>query len=99
MNENLWKIVHIFNIMKNARTFIILNLIWAFAYNIFIAPIAAGAFYTLGFTISPFISSIAMSGSSLIVVGFSNFIRCLRFDPSTKKEWQHEDFDKFSEQD
>ena len=74
--------------MKYSKIFIILNLIWAFAYNIFIMPVAAGAFIAYGFTVSPIIASSAMSGSSLFVVIFSNFLRCVTFDPSNQDKWK-----------
>jgi len=88
LNENLWKIVHVFNLMRYARMFIIFNLIWAFAYNLFITPVAGGAFYYFGFTISPLISSAAMSGSSVVVVLFSYFIKFMSYDPSKEEKWQ-----------
>jgi len=70
--------------MKYARIFILINLFWAFAYNIFILPVASGALISFNIHISPVVASAAMSGSSLVVVTFSNFLRCLRFDPSTQ---------------
>lgn len=39
MNENLWKIVCLFNLMRTANNVVYINLLWAFAYNIFIARI------------------------------------------------------------
>lgn len=70
--------------MKMATRVIYINLVWAFAYNIFMAPIAAGAFYSVGFTVSPMISSASMSLSSIIVVLISNLMRFIPFDPSIK---------------
>jgi cation transport ATPase len=55
---------------------------WASIYNIIMLPISAGVFYSLDFTITPTIASAAMSGSSVIVVLFSNFMRCIQFDQS-----------------
>jgi cation transport ATPase len=78
----LWKIPLLLNLIKHSRRFILINLGWAFAYNIFILPIAAGAFYTLNFTISPMIASAAMCVSSIVVVLFSNLLRVISFDPS-----------------
>lgn len=80
LNQDLWKIVSLFSLMKYSRLFIILNLIWSFAYNIFIMPVSAGVFYTLGFSISPIIASISMSGSSLVVVLFSNLLRLINYN-------------------
>lgn len=82
LNENLWKVASLFNLMNVALKVVYINLLWAFAYNIFMAPIAAGVFYGQGFTISPMISSTAMSLSSIIVVLISNCMRFIKFDPS-----------------
>jgi Cu+-exporting ATPase len=37
LNENLWKIVILFNLMNLANKVVYINLVWAFAYNIIIA--------------------------------------------------------------
>ena len=44
-----------------------LNLFWAFFYNIIAIPIAAGAFYSLDFTLNPMIGAACMSLSSICV--------------------------------
>ena len=44
------------------------NLFWAFFYNVLCIPLAAGAFASLGVTITPMIGSAVMSVSSLFVV-------------------------------
>ena len=46
LSENLWKIGYLFNLLKWSNIFIIINLTWAFAYNIIMAPMAAGVFYS-----------------------------------------------------
>jgi Cu2+-exporting ATPase len=43
------------------------NLAWAVGYNSLAIPIAAGAFEPAGFTLSPEIAALSMSGSSIIV--------------------------------
>jgi Cu2+-exporting ATPase len=43
------------------------NLAWAIGYNSLAIPIAAGIFEPLGFTLSPAIGALSMSGSSVIV--------------------------------
>lgn len=82
LNENLWRVISLFKLMKYTRIFIICNLIWTFSYNLVMMPIAAGFFNFSEHEISPFLASIAMSGSSLVVVSFSNIMRCFDFNLS-----------------
>lgn len=65
------------------------NLFWAFAYNSALIPIAAGAFYpTFGVLLSPVFAAIAMSASSVCVLG--NALRLRRFRPPMKAEIRRE---------
>ncbi|MBF0183689.1 MAG: copper-translocating P-type ATPase [Magnetococcales bacterium] len=60
--------------MNNIRQ----NLFWAFAYNVLLIPLAAGAWYPLfGIQLSPVIAAAAMGLSSVTVV--SNALRLRRF--------------------
>ena len=54
------------------------NLAWAIGYNSIAIPIAAGALEPIGFTLSPEIAAISMSGSSIIVAVNAISLRRLR---------------------
>jgi len=51
------------------------NLFWAFVYNVIGIPLAAGALWSVGFTLTPMFASAAMAMSSLCVVANSLRIR------------------------
>ena len=58
------------------------NLFWAFAYNVVLIPVAAGALYpAFGVLLSPVFGAAAMGLSSLFVL--SNALRLRRFRPPT----------------
>jgi Cu+-exporting ATPase len=58
-----------------------MNFFWAYAYNIALVPVAAGALYPLlGILLSPMLAAAAMSVSSLFVV--SNSLRLRKFRPA-----------------
>lgn len=55
------------------------NLFWALFYNVLMIPLAAGVFYSaLGWQLSPGISALAMSLSSLCVVGNAFRLRYMK---------------------
>jgi hypothetical protein len=82
LSENLHKILALVRFLKRGNLFIRLNLFWAFAYNVVIMPITAGMLFPLDIFVSPVWSSIAMSCSSLLVVGFSHLLSCFSYDDS-----------------
>ena len=68
IQDDLSKIVTLFDISKRTIKIIKENLFWAFIYNILMIPIAIGLLKPLGIIISPMVASIAMTISSLTVV-------------------------------
>ena len=62
--------------LKNIR----LNLFWAFAYNVFLIPVEAGALYpAFGWQLSPVLAAAAMGFPSVFVL--SNALRLCGFKP------------------
>lgn len=67
---NLSTLVKAFDLSKNVMTNIRQNLFFAFIYNILGIPIAAGILYpALGLLLNPMIAALAMSLSSVSVIG------------------------------
>ena len=80
MQDDLSKIVLLFNISKKTVRIIKQNLFWAFIYNIIMIPIAAGVFSNLGlYKMAPWMGSAAMALSSVFVV--LNALRINLFNP------------------
>ena len=82
LSENLHKILALVRLLRRGNLFIRINLFWAFGYNVVVMPVVAGIFYPFGILVSPMWSAIAMSCSSLIVVGFSHLLTCFHYDDS-----------------
>ena len=69
MHNDLRSVITAVRISKSIRRVIKQNLAWAFAYNIVLIPLAAGAFYpSLGLVIPPSAAGAAMALSSVSVV-------------------------------
>lgn len=67
--------------LRNIR----LNLFWAFAYNIVLIPVAAGALYpAFGMLLSPVLAAAAMGFSSVFVL--TNALRLRGFRPPVKPD-------------
>ncbi len=69
MQSDVQQVVQALRLSKAVMRAIKQNLFWAFAYNILLIPVAAGAFASLGLTLSPMLAAASMSMSSLTVVG------------------------------
>lgn len=80
LKGDLEKIITLFDISKNTMKTIRQNLFWAFFYNVILIPIAAGALYPfLKILLSPIFAAIAMSMSSLTVIGNSLRLQYRKF--------------------
>ena len=67
VQPDLKKIPILLSIAGKVRRRIYFNLFWAFAYNVILVPIAAGALTPLGITLRPEIAAAAMALSSITV--------------------------------
>lgn len=82
-SNDLLDVVNFIKLSKKTLANIKENLFWALIYNVIAIPIAAGLFYHQGLVLQPMIAALAMSCSSLFVVG--NALR-LRFLHRVKQE-------------
>jgi len=80
MSGDLRALVTAFALSRATMRNIKQNLFWAFAYNVALIPLAAGAFYPFtGWLLDPIFAAAAMALSSVTVV--SNALRLRRFSP------------------
>ncbi len=78
MRGDLAALVDAVALSRRALAIIRENFFWAYAYNVALVPLAAGALYPVaGVMLSPVIAALAMSASSLFVLG--NSLRLRRF--------------------
>jgi P-type E1-E2 ATPase len=76
LKEDLNLLLKLMKISKFTFNFIWINIFWAFIYNIIMIPITSGIFYSFwDYLMSPTISSLAMLGSSILILLTSNFLR------------------------
>ena len=80
MSGDLRGIVNAAALSKRTLRTIRFNFFWAYAYNVALIPVAAGALYPLlGLLLNPMLAAAAMSVSSIFVV--TNSLRLRRFRP------------------
>ena len=86
---DLRAIVSAIALSRRTLTTIRQGLGWAFAYNVLLVPVAAGALYAFdGLLLDPILASAAMAMSSVSVV--TNALRLRRFQrPETAREIEH----------
>jgi P-type Cu+ transporter len=81
MRDDLTDVAAGIQLSKKMMSKVRQNLFWAFAYNVALIPVAAGALYVVaGILLSPILSGAAMAMSSVSVV--SNSLTLRRFKPS-----------------
>ena len=80
MSGDLRGIVNATALSRRTLRIIRLNFFWAYAYNVALIPVAAGALYPLmGMLLNPMLAAAAMSFSSIFVV--TNSLRLRGFRP------------------
>ncbi len=80
MSGNLAHVVDAIAVSQATVTNVRQNLFWAFAYNIVLLPVAAGALYpSFGIVMSPILAGAAMALSSVSVI--ANALRLRHFEP------------------
>lgn len=83
VKNDLMDVVTSLVLAKKTYDRILLNLFWAFIYNVIGIPIAAGLFTTLGLTLSPEIAGLAMALSSITVVLSSLLLNSTKLPTNT----------------
>jgi len=78
--NNLLGVVRAFDMSKKTFNRILLNLFWAFIYNVVGIPIAAGVFSGVGLTLNPELAGLAMAFSSVSVLTSSLLLNVTKID-------------------
>lgn len=93
--SSLCDAVSAISLSKATMTVIKENLFWALIYNAVCIPVAAGALYGAGITLTPMIASAAMSFSSICVVLNSLRLKYKKIYINNNLKEQTEDIDMF----
>lgn len=84
MSDDLHGVANAVGLSRATLSNIRENLFWAFAYNVALVPVAAGALYpSFGMLLSPMFAAAAMACSSVFVV--ANALRLKRFKPDRRR--------------
>ena len=78
--NNLLGVVRAFDMSKKTFNRILLNLFWAFIYNVAGIPIAAGVFSGIGLVLNPELAGLAMAFSSVSVLTSSLMLNFSKVD-------------------
>lgn len=80
IKDDVVDVVNAINLSRKTMKNIKENLFWAFFYNVICIPLAAGAFSFANVTLNPMYCALAMSLSSLFVVGNALRLRFVKFE-------------------
>ena len=78
--NNLLGVVRAFDMSKKTFNRILINLFWAFIYNVVGIPIAAGVFSGVGLALNPELAGLAMAFSSVSVLTSSLLLNLSKID-------------------
>ena len=79
-HNDLTGVVRAFDMSKKTFNRILLNLFWAFIYNVIGIPIAAGVFSGIGLVLNPELAGLAMAFSSVSVLSSSLMLNFSKID-------------------
>ena len=79
-HNDLTGVVRAFDMSKKTFNRILLNLFWAFIYNVVGIPIAAGVFSSIGLALNPELAGLAMAFSSVSVLTSSLMLNFSKID-------------------
>jgi Cu+-exporting ATPase len=87
VKQDLSLILSLIRLSKITYIFILMNIFWAFSYNLMMLPIAAGVFHSIDFDMTPTSSSFSMLCSSMLIILTSNLLRLFKLDNFKEDLW------------